>query len=682
MCHEELLGDTSLIDTSMDSAHAKQRIEKLKQLINYHRSLYHVEDRQEISEAALDSLKHELFTLEQQYPQYITPDSPTQHLAGKAIKDFLKVRHEVKQYSFHDIFTEEELFLWEERILKLLEQSLPHRPKLQFLCELKIDGLHIVFTYTHGVLSRAATRGDGIEGEDVTHTVKTIESVPLRLTTDIDVIVEGEVFMQKSVFEALNQSRAKKQLPLFANPRNAAAGGVRQLDPQIAAERRLDCFIYDISKAEKLPKTQQNELKQLKKFGLKVNQHFAYCRNTKEVIDFWKRWRTKKETQDYWIDGVVVKVDSREYQSMLGHVGKAPRWAIAFKFPAEQKTTVVLDIQVQVGRTGALTPVAILAPVNLAGTVVRRATLHNADEIKRLGIKIGDTVIVQKAGDVIPDIVQVLIALRTGKEKVFSLPTKCPVCCSPVQKRHGAVGMYCSNKDCYEQQKRKIIHFVSKKAFNIVGIGQSIVSQFMGVGLVRDAVDLFLLKEQDISGLEGFAEKSSAKLIASIQRQKIVSLARFIYALGIHHVGEETARALSYHFKTLNRLRHAPVEALKKVGGVGDIVAESICSFFQTSSNLKFIEKFIILGGEVKPEQTRQGVLQGKVFLFTGTLDTMTRVKAQEKVRALGGEVAHAVSRRVHYVVVGSNPGSHSHKARKLGLSLVEENAFLKMIQL
>lgn len=528
----------------MTKQETKIRIEKLKKEINHHRYLYHVLDKQEISEKALDSLKHELYQLEQKFPEFIAPDSPTQRIGGKPLDEFKKAKHQVLQWSFNDAFDPEEIKEFDERIKRQLGKLVNSKP-IDYVCELKIDGLHMVLTYRKGIFVLGATRGDGKIGEDVTQNLKTIESIPLRLEKPIDVIVEGEVWMAKRVFEVLNKEREKRGEPLLANPRNAAAGAIRQLDPKITAERKLDCFIYDLSASSiGIPTTQREELEVLKSLGFKINQYYQYCSNIEEVIKFWEKWKDRKESQDYWIDGVVVKVNSRYLQESLGYTGKAPRWAIAFKFPGEEATTIVKDIQIQIGRTGTLTPVAHLKPVRIAGTVISRATLHNEDEIKRLDIRIGDTVIVQKAGDVIPDIVKVLPKLRIGKEKKFYMPNKCPICNTKTERKPKEAATYCTNPNCFAQEREKMIHFVSKKAFDIEGMGEKIVTQLINEGLISKPADIFNLKQGDLEPLERFAEKSAKNLIEAIEKSKRISLAKFIFALGIRYVGEETALLL------------------------------------------------------------------------------------------------------------------------------------------
>jgi DNA ligase (NAD+) len=711
----------------MTKQETKQRIEKLKKEINHHRYLYHVLDKQEISDAALDSLKHELYELEQKYPEFITSDSPTQRIGGKPLEKFNKIRHKVPQWSFNDAFEPEEMREFDERIKRGLQKN-RLKPEatndnigshifqgafVDYLCELKIDGLHVVLTYKKGIFVTGATRGDGKVGENVTQNLKTIESIPLKLEKPIDLIVEGEVWMSKKIFAKLNKERKKRGEPLFANPRNAAAGTIRQLNPKIVAERKLDCFIYDLSyfsqffsnklelsqKGKWLPKTQEEELEFLKNLGFKVNQHYQYCKNIEEVIKFWQKWKDKKKSQDYWIDGIVVKVNSRDFQEKLGYTGKAPRWAIAFKFPAEQATTIVEDIQVQVGRTGALTPVAHLKPIEVAGSTVSRSTLHNEDEIKRLGIRIGDTVIIQKAGDVIPDIVQVLSKLRTGKEKKFSIPKQCPVCGALTERRAGEAATYCTNPNCFAQEKEKMIHFVSKKAFDIEGMGEKIIEQLIDEGLSSKPNDIFYLKQGDLEPLERFAEKSARNLIEAIEKSKKISLAKFIFALGIRYVGEETAQLLSQQItnkfqipdskfqipNVIDFFNHLSIEELEQIEGIGEKVAESIYQWFRNKKNLELLEGLnkvgIIIETTAKKLKSYEAKkLKGKTFVLTGALESMSRDEAKEKIRALGGDISSSVSKKTDFVVAGKKPSSKYDKAKKLGVKIIGEKEFLKIL--
>ncbi len=663
---------------------AKNRIEKLKMEINHHRYLYHVLDRIEISDAALDSLKHELEKLEEKYPEFITPDSPTQRVGGKPLDKFKKIEHIVPQWSFNDAFTPDEIREFDERVKRFLrdagagENIIP-----DYTAEQKIDGLHVVLTYKKGVFIAGATRGDGKIGEDVTQNLKTIESIPLKLEEELDLVAEGEVFMRKSVLEELNEERKKRGEQLLANPRNAAAGAIRQLDSKIARQRRLDCFAYDLSWAGNfpLPETQSGELEKLKKLGFRVNNDWKHCKNIEEVIDVWRGALKKREKVDYWIDGIVIKLNSNIWQKRLGYTGKAPRWAIAFKFPSEQATTIVEDVVVQVGRTGALTPVAHLHPVVVMGSTISRATLHNEDEIRRLDLKIGDTVVIQKAGDVIPEVVKVLPNLRTGKEKNFKMPDKCPICGSPVARPEGEVAAYCTNKKCYAQDLRRLIHFASKKAFDIRGMGRKIVQRFVDEKLVTSAADIFELTKDDISVLARFGEKSADNLIRSIEKAKTVTLSRFIYALGIHHAGEEMSYDLALHFKNLENIKKASVEELARSRDVGPVVAESIYKFLRDSANKKLIDDLEKAGVKIISDKMPEGKLAGRSFVVTGTLAAMSREEAHDKIRTLGGNVSSAVSSKTSYVAAGENPGSKYEKAKKLGVKILNEKEFLEMIK-
>lgn len=668
----------------VEKSKAKDRAKKLREIINKYRYRYHVLDDPAVSDEVYDSLTRELKEIEAKFPDLITPDSPTQRVAGRALAKFEKINHQVPQWSFNDAFQAEEIREFDERLKRLLKRELEKDVEIDYTAELKIDGLHIVFSYEKGLLKTAATRGDGKIGEDVTQNIRTIASVPLRLRKEVDVIVEGEVWLDRKVFETLNKDREKKGEALFANPRNAAAGAVRQLDPKIAAARRLDCFIYDLSWANfPLPQTQNRELELLKNLGFRVNRYYQYCRDIEEVIKFWEEWQQKKNSQPYWIDGIVAKVNRRDWQDKLGYTGKAPRWALAGKFPALRATTLVEDIQVQVGRTGALTPVAHLKPVLLAGSLVSRATLHNEDEVERLDVRVGDTVVVQKAGDVIPDIVEVLKKLRTDKEQKFKMPKKCPICGSQVVRHKGEAATYCTNKKCFAQEKEKLIHFVCKKAFNIEGLGEKIVEKLMTEGLIKDSADIFNLTLDDLKPLERFAEKSAQNLVSAIEASKNITLAKFIYALGIRHVGEETALLLANYFGDLKKLEEASLEGLKEVREVGEVVAESVYKFFETESYLNLIERLFRAGVRIKNQEieVKNKNFSGKSFVLTGALKSLTRDEIKDRIRELGGDISSVVSKKTDYVVVGKEPGSKYTKAQKLGIKILNEEEFLDLLK-
>ncbi|TSC57056.1 MAG: DNA ligase (NAD+) [Parcubacteria group bacterium Greene0416_79] len=669
----------------------KDRVNRLKETINHHRYLYHVLDRQEIGEAALDSLKHELFELEQKYPELITPDSPSRRVAGAPLPEFKKIRHAVPQWSFNDAFSEEEMLEFDARVKRFLSSSLKIKDKgLRILsptytCEHKIDGLKIVLEYEDGLLKSAATRGDGVVGEDVTSNVKTIESVPLSLCEPVSVTVEGEVLMRKSIFEAQNRERKRQGLEPFANPRNVAAGSIRQLDPKVAAARRLDAYCYDLSRSSApLPETQHAELERLKALGFKVNPRFTHCKDIDEVIAYWKEWKKKMPAEDYFADGIVVKVDERELQERLGYTGKAPRWGIAFKFPAEQVTTVVEDIVFQVGRTGVVTPVAHLAPVRVAGSVVSRATLHNEDEIKRLDLRIGDTVILQKAGDVIPDIVSVVKEMRTGKEKPFVWPNRIAACGGDgrIERVPGEAAWRCVNRQSFSIQRRKLYHFVSKHCLDIDGLGPKVIDALLEHKLVSSFSDIFTLTRGDLLELPRFAEKSVDNLRAAIEKARRVTLPRLLTALSIPQVGEETAYDLAKHFGSMERLQNASFEELEKIDGVGPVVGQSLIHWFTDKDNRHLLKALLKQVTILKVEQkdVRELPLAGKTFVITGTLQTLSREAAEAKVRGRGGKPVGSVSKKTSFVVVGENPGSKYAQAKRLGVKVRNEKEFLEML--
>jgi len=606
------------------------------------------------------------------------------------------VRHKVSQWSFNDVFDEEEIKEFDNRIKRLLEKEYGVKVSLgkkirqvEYTSELKIDGFKIILTYEKGVLKTAATRGDGKVGENVTANVRTIKSIPLHLNKDVDCVVEGEIWMGKDEFERLNKERKKNGEQLFANPRNVAAGSIRQLDPKIASSRNLDSFIYDLAwinqstseKNFKIPETQFEELSFLKDLGFKVNPYFKLSKDIDEVISFWKEWQKKKGKTKYWVDGVVVKLNNIKWQGRLGYTGKAPRFAVALKFPAEQVTTTVEAIDVQVGRTGALTPVAHLKPVSIAGSVVSRATLHNEDEIKRLDVRIGDTVVIQKAGDIIPDIISVLEEMRTGEEKLFKMPKVCPICKSPVAFEKDSPIARCLNKKCATRHRRALSYFTSKKAFDIEGVGPKVVDALLDNNLVQDAADFFDLKEGDLIPLERFAEKSAKNLIEAIDARKEIELSRFIIALGIENVGEGTSEDLADNFSTTEDLRKATLSELEMVPDVGPIVAKSIYSWFKDEDNKNFLKKLLSRVTVKKSTKVKGNKLQGFKFVLTGSLDKMARGEAKKKIRQLGGEAMESVSKNTDFVVAGNEPGLKYDKAKKLGLKILSENDFLEMLR-
>ncbi|MFH1433705.1 MAG: NAD-dependent DNA ligase LigA [Candidatus Uhrbacteria bacterium] len=687
----------------MTKQEAKQRIEKLKKTINRHRYLYHVLDQQEISDAALDSLKHELYTLEQAYPELITADSPTQRVGGKPLPKFDKVKHASRMLSMEDVFTLEEFSAWYERMGKLLGKQ-----AVKVFCMVKLDGLAITLTYRNGQLEQAATRGDGQIGENITSNVRTIESVPLKLRTPSEaeiekllakhkgqldsklveqalklhqgrLIIRGEIYFPVKAFEAFNKKMKRENKKEFANPRNAAAGSVRQLDPRITAERKLDFFAWDM--VEDIgQRTHEQEWDLLKLLGFKVNPEFTVVDNLKAIEKYWNKMQDRRDKMDYWIDGTVVRVDDNEAFAKLGVVGKTPRGLIAWKFPATEATTVVRDVQWFVGRTGALTPVAIVEPTWIGGTTVKHASLHNFDEIKRLGLKIGDTVILVKAGEIIPKVIKVLKDLRPQSAKEIRLPTKCPVCGKDTVQKKGEVALYCTNENCPAQDRNRILH--AARAFEIDGLGDSIVAQLLDAGLIHSAPDLFILRPEDLLELEGFAEVSAKKLVEAIQEQKTIPLDRFLVALGIRHVGSQGAADIADHFGTLEKLEQASVEELEQLPGVGQKVAASIHEFLHDSTNQKQIKGFERHGIKIKSVAVgRAKPLSGQSFVLTGSLESMSRDEAKQKIRDLGGRTPGSVSKDTTYVLAGDKPGSKFDKAQKLGVKILSEREFLAMIK-
>lgn len=662
----------------MEKLKIKKRIEKLKKEIEYHRYLYHVLDKQEISDAAMDSLKKELNNLENQFPDLLTADSPSLRVAGKALDKFNKIEHKYPVLSLQDIFSFSEFRDWEERNKKILDKE------YDYFCELKLDGLTVVLTYEKGILKTAATRGNGKIGEDVTNNIKTIESIPLKLRKGKYPIPDllttrGEILLKKSVFEKINKEREKEGLDLYANPRNIAAGSIRQLDPQVTAQRKLIYFAYEI-KEDLGQKTHADTHDMLKEFGFKINSHNSFCQNHEEVERYLKKWEKKRKQLDYLTDGVVIVVNNINIEKKLANIGKSERWMIAYKFPAEQVISKVKDVIIQVGRTGALTPVAVLEPKLLAGSTVSRATLHNFDEIERLGVKVGDTVIIEKAGDVIPAIVEVLPRLRIGNEKKISIPQKCPICNSNVYRKLGEVNHYCSNKSCYAVQKENLVHFVSKQAFNIEGLGHSIIEQLMEQGLLKTPADIFKLNKEDLTPLERFADKSADNLIKSIIQSKSINLDRFIYSLGIRHVGDETSILLANKFGSIEKLINIKKEELENIHDVGPKVAESIYDYFQSKEKIDFVKELFSLGIRVKKIKLKKQILKGKTFVLTGALENLTRNEAKKKLRDLGAKVSSSVSNKTDFVVSGENSGSKYVKAQNLGVQIINEDDLLKML--
>jgi len=673
-------------DLGMEKAKATGRIAKLRELINRYRYQYHVLDKSEISDDALDSLKKELFDLEIQHPELVTPDSPTQRVAGEPLEGFSKVQHPGRMISLNDVFSEEEFRAWLER----LENYLGHSYTGAFYCDLKMDGLAIELRYENGLLVQASTRGDGSIGEDVTQNIKTVDAVPLRLRTDTQkapgtLLVRGEVFLKKSEFERINAQLEKSDEKKYANPRNLAAGTIRQLDSAITAGRKLSFYGYSIVGSDgaygDAVVTHTTEYEMLRSLGIPVNPHGHAVSTITGVMEFYHQWEKNRDTLDYEFDGTVISIDDNDTYRTAGVIGKAPRGAVAFKFAPRHAQTIIEDIIVQVGRTGVLTPVAVLRPVNIGGTTVSRATLHNMDEIARLGVKIGDTVIVGRAGDVIPDIIRVLPELRTGKEKTFKMPKHCPVCDEPVVQSEGQVAFRCVNIECPSKRREAVYHFASRHALNIDGVGPKIIDSLMDAGLIKDSADLYSLEASALENLDRFGSVSSMNVVEAIRARRSAPLHRFIYGLGIEHVGEQTARALATHFGTLKRLRDASPEELKAVADIGPVVSQSIIHWFSLSFNQKLLDKFLSAGFEIQSEQgVTSGPLSGKTFVVTGTLSGMSRDEAKEKIRSRGGTVSESVSKKTSYLVAGDSPGSKREKAQKFGVAVLDEEGFLKLL--
>ncbi len=687
----------------MTISEARSRAQRLRQEINTYRYEYHVLDNLSISESALDALKHELSTLEQAFPELVTPDSPTQRVAGTVAEGFIKVPHTTRMLSLEDAFSRDEMDAWLTRIQKLAPDAL-----FDFFAEVKMDGLAVSLEYQDGVLVRGSTRGDGFVGEDVTHNIRTIEAIPLRLRAptseelaafckrfkgSVDetrlrevcagtgsLEIRGETFMARNTLERLNKKLVARGDAPLANPRNAAAGSIRQLDSSVAAGRQLSFYGYGIIGNIGLT-THEQVHALLELLGVPQNPENRYARTLDDVELFHRALFDKRDTLDYWCDGIVVNVNTDALFERLGIVGKTPRAGIAWKFPAEQGTTRINAIEISVGRTGALTPVAILEPVQLAGTTVARASLHNEDEIRRLDVRIGDTVIVEKAGDVIPKVIQVLPRLRTGTERIFQMPTTCPVCGGSVFKREDEVIAYCDNRDCFAQELQSILHMASREAFDLRGLGDKIAEQLIQEGLVHEPADLFKLQEGDVRGLEGFGDVSAKKLIDELQSKRRLALHKFILALGIRHVGAETARDLANAFGSVDALAKASQDELVEVKGIGEIVAQSVEAFFRDVRNRERMQRLQACVEIESPAPVQTGPFSGTTWVLTGTLTALTRDEAKDRIRALGGTISESVSKKTSFVVAGEEAGSKLTKAEALGVPILYENAFLVKLE-
>ena len=662
----------------MEKKAAQLKIEKLRELINYHNYRYYVLDDPEVSDAEYDSLMKELEALEREYPDLITPDSPTQRVGGAVLSGFQAVTHAIPLLSLANAYSQEELDSFDRRVRELL--SSPPR----YTAELKIDGLAISLLYRDGVFIRGATRGDGQTGEDITNNLRTIRSIPLKLREPLagDLEVRGECYMDKRAFEQLNKAQEEKGEKLFANPRNAAAGSLRQLDPKVTSERQLNVFLYGLGYSDALPPDSHYEtLQWLSSLGFRTNPETQVFDSIDGVKEFIQYWHEKRESLPYDIDGIVVKVDSRVQQELLGTTAKSPRWAVAYKFPAMQKTTKVEDIVVQVGRTGAVTPLAILEPVFIAGSTVSRASLHNEDYVKEKDIRIGDTVVIQKAGDIIPEVVRSVPELRDGSERVFQMPQSCPACGTRLVREAGEAVWRCDNSQCPAKLVEGLVYFASRDALDIEGMGPAVVQQLVDAGLVKNPADIFKLTKEQLLGLDRFGERSAAKLVASIEEAKGRGLARLLTALGILHVGTQTAASLAAYFGSMEKLVTATEDQLAQVPDIGPVVASSISAFFQNPKNIQLIEELKKLGVKMDaPKQSRGEAFSGKTFVVTGTLSQFSRKEAKDAIESLGGKTTESVSKNIDYLVVGEKPGSKLDKARELGISILDEQQFIDML--
>lgn len=666
-----------------------KRAAELGRIIAHHQALYHEKDAPEISDEAYDSLVEELTLLETKYPSLKGTYSPIEVVGGRPSEAFEKVPHTVRQWSFDNVFSHDELRAWEERLLRFLEkEGITERPS--YVCEHKIDGLKVVLEYKEGRLLRAATRGDGVTGEDITHTARTIRDIPETLTLPVTLIVVGEAWLSGKELARINREREAAGELLFANTRNAAAGSLRQLDPEVTRHRKLSFFTYDIDRIDErtlagdVPQTQHDELVLLKRLGFTVNQHHKLEKNLDGVIRYYEHWTPQKHAMEYGMDGIVIKTNEIVLQKALGYTAKAPRFGIAYKFPSEEATTVLEDIQLQVGRTGVLTPVAHLRPVRIAGSTVSRATLHNEDQIARLDVRIGDTVILRKAGDVIPEIVSVVKELRPHGAKAYRFPTHVPECGGDgrIERIPGEAAYRCVAKDSDALHRRRLYYFVSKHAMHIDGVGPRIIDLLLDNNLINTVADLYTLTEGDLLGLPGFKEKAAQNVIDAITAARKVPLHRLLIALSIEHVGEETARLIADRFKTIEAVRSATVGELSETFGVGEVVAESLVRWMHTPSNAVLLDELLThITVEVPERAALGGALDGKTMVFTGSLPTLGRTEAEELARERGAHITSSVSKKTDYVVVGTDPGSKADKARELGVTILDEAGFRALLR-
>lgn len=654
----------------------------LREEISRLRNEYHIKNNPKVTDDVYESLTRELRELEKKYPKYADTNNSINRVAGAPLPSFKKVKHDIRMLSLNDVFSEEEIIDWETRVLKILGSP----TSLNYFCEVKLDGLSASLHYKDGVFVRGATRGDGFIGEDVTENLKMIESIPLKLKGEKmlgDIEIRGEVVMTKKAWEKLNKKQEKMGKPTFANTRNAAAGSLRQLDPKIVQERGLSFFAWDIVSFPTNIKNHSDKHKLLKELGFQVAPYEEKSKDLKEVFSFIKEVGKVRANLPYGTDGIVISIDDLEIQESLGVVGKAPRYMVAYKYEAERATTVVTNITVNVGRTGVMTPLAHFNPTLVAGSTISKATLHNMDQIERLDIRIGDTVVIQKAGDVIPEVVEVLTNMRTGKEKKFKMPEFCPICNSKIERKAGAqessVAFYCTNKNCPARSRRGMQHFVN--VFEIYEIGPKILDRLKDEGLISDPADLFTLEVSDLSGLERFGEKSALNIINSIVSHKKVLLWRFLYALGIIHVGEQTAQDLANHFGSLTKISKASEESINNIENIGPVVSRSIYEYFKQKENISFMDKLFKNGVVIDNTSLKStNKLKDKIFVLTGTLETLSRDEAKKMIIKEGGRVSGSVSSKTNYVLAGKEPGSKYTEAKNLGVKILTETEFLQII--
>ena len=657
----------------------KQRIDELIKIINKASEEYYTNDNPTITDQEYDDYYHELEKLEQQYPELIREDSPTKRVGGKIIDEFKKVSHEIPMMSLGDIFSEDEIFEFDQRIKKTILNP-------TYVCELKIDGLSVSLLYENGKLIRGATRGNGIIGEDITHNVETIKSIPLVINDKRKIEVRGEIYMPKKSFNKLNQERQEKGESLFANPRNAAAGSVRQLDSKIAAKRNLSTFIYHLPSSDDFNiKYHHESLSFMKELGFIVNENIKIADNVNEVINYVKEWTEKRESLPYEIDGIVIKVDKIEDQKKLGYTSRTPKWAIAYKFPAVEVLTKIKNIEFCVGRTGKITPRADLDPVHLAGSIIKSVTLHNEDYIKEKDIMINDTIVLHKAGDVIPEVVKVLKERRTGIEIPFKMIKNCPICNSKLEKKETEANYFCPNPNCDARNIEGLIHFSSRETMNIEGFGESIVEDFYNEGYLKTICDYYTLynHKEDLKELEGFGEKSINNLLQNIEKSKKNSLEKLLFALGIRYIGKKTAKILAINYRNIDKLMSAEYEDLVKIQDIGEVIADSVYKFFKEEKNIKTINELKLLGVnmEYKGNESIDDNFNNKTFVLTGTLSKLTRDEASIEIENRGGKVTSSVTKKTDYVIVGENPGSKYQKAKDLNINILNEEEFLNMLE-